>query len=134
MADQLTRVEQWPTLLAEAIEAARTTPFSWGTHDCATWAFTVAAKLRGTEEPEWLGRYTTRAGAARALKSAGVTLEQMGTEILGDPLASPLLAQRGDVVFAGGAYGICVGRDIAQIAESGLVFVPLGAAQLAWRV
>jgi hypothetical protein len=132
--DAQLRVERWPVLLSVAIEDARLRPFAWGTHDCATWAFSVAASLRGEPAPEWIGSYSTKTGAARRMREGGTTLRKLGTAILGEPLSSPLLAQRGDVVFAGGAYGICIGRDIAHAGPDGLILSPLTAAERAWRV
>lgn len=134
MDAQLTRVERWPVLLAEAVEEARLKPFVWGEHDCAAWAFSVAAALRGKGAPAWVGTYKSRSGARRALSGAKVRLRDMGTAILGEPLSSPLLAWRGDVVFAGGAYGICIGTHIAQPGPAGLTLSPLAAAERAWRV
>lgn len=128
------RAEDWPVRLAEAVEEARCTPFAWGTHDCASWAFSVALRLRGEPPPPWLGTYSSEIGAYRALRAHGLALEDMGTSILGPPMASPLMAQRGDVVFAGGAYGIVVGADILQIGPEGLVARPVTDAVRAWRV
>ncbi len=132
--DAQLRTQDWPVRLADAIEEARERPFAWGRHDCATWAFSVAARLRDAPPPSWVGRYTTRRGAARVLRRHGLALEDMGTAILGEPLTYPLHAQRGDVVFAEGAYGICIGTHIAQIAPEGLTMKPLSAAERAWRV
>lgn len=132
--DAPVRVQNWPVLLAQEIEAAREKPFAWGTHDCAAWAFSVAARLRGEPRPAWVGRYRTRIGSLRALTRAGVTLEGMGTAILGPQLDTPLFAQRGDVVFAGGAYGVCIGQDVAHVTECGLIIAPLQLAERAWRV
>lgn len=134
MDTQLTRVEAWPVRLAQAIEEARLAPFVWGAHDCATWAFSVAASLRGEARPRWIGRYRTRVGAARVLRREGLRLEDVGTAILGEPLASPLMAHRGDVVFARGAYGVCIGQDVAHPGPEGLVMTRLAVADRAWRV
>ena len=128
------RLDRWPVILADAIEDARDRPFVWGSHDCATWAFTVAFALRGEPAPEWIGSYTTKAGAAGVLKAHRIALEDVGTGILGPPLASPLLAWRGDVIWAEEAYGVCIGQDIAQVGPSGLVLRPLMSAVRAWRV
>lgn len=132
--DAPVRVERWPVLLAEAVEDARLRPFAWGSHDCASWAFTVAARLRGEPAPKWLGRYRTRIGARRVLRRAGVALEDIGTAVLGMPLATPLIAQRGDVVFQQGAYGICIGIDVAQPGPDGLTLSPIDGLGRAWRV
>ena len=132
--DAQLRAEDWPERLADAIAKARLQPFAWGTHDCATWAFAVAARLRNDPPPEWVGTYKTELGAARRLKKAGLTLQDLGTAILGAPRIWPLMAQRGDVVFAGGAYGVCIGAHIAQVGPDGLVMKPLALAEQAWKV
>jgi hypothetical protein len=132
--DAQLRAEDWPVRLAQAIEDARCRPFAWGTHDCATWAFGVAARLRGDQAPKWAGTYKTDAGAVRRLKREGLALEDMGSAILGASLPSPLMAWRGDVVFADGAYGVCIGTHIAQVTKEGLTMKPLAAAEKAWRV
>jgi hypothetical protein len=132
--DAQLRAQDWPVRLAQAIEDARTRPFAWGEHDCASWAFTVAAALRDEPTPEWAGTYTDEASAMRKLARAKVKLENLGTAILGEPLASPLLAWRGDVVFAAGAYGISIGAHIVQIGKDGLTMKPITDAEKAWRV
>ena len=132
--DAQLRVDNWPVRLAEAIEEARERPFAWGSHDCATWAFAVAARLRGDPRPKWIGSYKTELGAMRRLKREGLGLEDMGTVILGPALPTPLKAQRGDVVFAAGAYGVCIGAKIVQIARDGLTMRPLADVEKAWRV
>ena len=132
--DAQLRAEDWPVRLAEAVEEARSRRFAWGEHDCATWAFSVAHRLRDEAPPAWIGTYGGEFGATRALRERGLALEDMGTVILGAPLASPLMAQRGDVVLAGGAYGVCIGSEIAQVGKDGLELRPLTAAERAWRV
>jgi len=128
------RLQDWPVRLAQAIEEARDRSFAWGTHDCAGWAFTVAFSLRGKPKPGWVGTYKTKAAAMRKLKASGVALEDIGTELLGPPLEITLMAGRGDVAFAGGAYGVCIGTHIAQITADGLTFRPMADAEKAWRV
>lgn len=132
--DAQLRAQDWPVSLAEAVEEARERPFAWGSHDCASWAFSVAHRLRGEPPPLWVATYSTEIGAARKLKKAGLTLEDMGAAILGPPLIYPMHAQRGDVVFAHGAYGVCIGTHVAQVGPSGLVLQPMRDIDRAWRV
>lgn len=131
----VTRVEGWELLLAEEIERVRFEPLAWGRHDCATWTFSVAARLRGHDAPDWIGRYRTERGGLRLMKKAGIErMQDIGVRILGDPRGSVLFAQRGDVVFSQGAYGICLGQETAHIGEAGLVAAPLALAELCWAV
>lgn len=128
----------WELRLHDAIEDARGRPFQWGSHDCATWAFDVAARLTGTESQSriWLGRYRTAAGAERLKRRLGWSTRREGGEaLLGAPLATPLLAQRGDIVLGPDeAFGICTGADAAFVGPAGLVFVKLAACAAAWRI
>ncbi|SFK78245.1 DUF6950 family protein [Shimia haliotis] len=133
------RRPDWQNRLAGAIEAARETPFSWGTHDCATWAFDLRRDLTGGEDIAalWRGRYRTALGAHRIMKRLGWgSLEAAGRDLLGTPLPSVLQAGRGDQVLGGSgpAYGVCVGAKVAFVAPDGLVFISLSDCSLAWRV
>jgi len=114
-------------------------PFSWGSHDCATWAFDLCCELGGGEDIAalWRGRYCTAIGAHRVMKRLGWdSLEAAGRELLGAPLAAVLQAGRGDLVVGGQepTYGVCVGARVAFVAPDGLIFLPLVACSLAWRV
>ncbi|CAN1576842.1 hypothetical protein MCELHM10_04027 [Paracoccaceae bacterium] len=134
-----TRRPGWERRLAEAIEDARDRPFRWGRHDCATFAFDLRRHLTGSYDVAalWRGRYTTAPGAVRVMRRLGwSSLEAAGRELLGEPLASVHLAQRGDLVLAGTGlgFGVCLGARVAGIAPEGLVLVPLAACVLAWRI
>jgi hypothetical protein len=133
------RVCGWGSLLAARLEAVRDVPFVWGRHDCATWAFDLRRDLTGGEDVAalWRGRYTTPLGARRIMRRLGwQDLEAMGRDLLGDPLATPLLAQRGDLVLGGEdpAFGVCAGARAAFVTPDGLGFLPLSSCSLAWRV
>ena len=129
------RLDGWEVALAGEIEAARGLPFSWGTHDCATWAFEVRRALTGIDDARrWRGRYRTAAGGAKVQRKLGwATLAEGATALLGGPLAGVLLAQRGDIVLMGEALGVCVGSEAAFLTPDGLTFVPLRDCALAWR-
>ena len=133
----MTRVPHWEVVLAEEIEQARPIEFSWGKNDCASWSFGVVSRLRGEEFPQWLSGYRTKTGAYRKLKEAGKEISDLGFEFLGEPLETPLLAQRGDLVFNRDTYGISLGSETAHIGDDGgnkgLVFLPLREAVRAWR-
>ena len=133
------RRADWQVRLAGAIEAAREIPFSWGSHDCATWAFDLRCELTGSEDIAalWRGRYRTALGAHRVMKRLGwVSLEAAGRDLLGTPLPSVLQAKRGDLVLGGSelAYGVCMGAKVAFVAPDGLVFISLSDCSLTWRV
>lgn len=133
------RIPSWERRLVEAIEAARDRPFCWGRHDCATWAFSLRRKLTGCNDTAalWRGRYHTARGSVRVMRSLGwQSLESAGRDLLGVPLPSVHLAQRGDIVLAntGLGFGICLGARAAGIAPEGMILVPLSSCALAWRI
>ena len=138
MMGEQARIPGWELRLAAAIDAARDRPFRWGEHDCAIWAFDLRRDLTGGDDVAalWRGRYRTARGAVRVMRRLGwSSLEAAGRDLLGEPLLSLHLAQRGDLVLAnsGLGFGVCLGARAAGIAPSGLVLVPLSACALAWR-
>lgn len=134
---ELTRLDGWERLLAEAVEQARSTPFQWGVNDCACWAFDLRARITGGEDvaAQWRGRYRTAEGSLRVLRRLGwVDIEAMGRSLLGEPLLSVLMAQRGDIVLMEQGFGICIGARAVGMCEAGLAWAPLSACRLGWRV
>lgn len=135
----MTRYEDWPLRLAAAIEAARGRPFSWGAQDCCLFAADVVRALTGEDlAAPFRGRYASRAQAVAILGARG-GLEAVVTSVLGAPLATPLLARRGDVVMVatadGPALGICADRGVCWLTgPAGLVRCWLRDAARAWRV
>jgi hypothetical protein len=139
IAAMTTRRPGWEHRLVEAIEAARGLPFSWGRHDCATFAFDLRRDLTGCYDVAalWRGHYTTARGAVRVMRRLGwQSLEAAGRDLLGEPLPSVHLAQRGDLVLAntGLGFGVCLGARAAGIAPEGLVLAPLSSCAFAWRI
>ena len=133
-----TRIPHWEQLLAAAIAEAHTRPFAWGSHDCATWAFDLRRDLTGGADHAalWRGRYTTPLGATRVMRRLGwSSLEEGGCTLLGAPLETVLLAQRGDLVLGGDpeAFGVCLGAHASFVGPDGLTYLPLFACRLAWR-
>lgn len=133
------RIEHWERHLAEAVAVAQARPFAWGLHDCPTFAFETRQLLTAGVDVAalWRGRYSTARGAVRVMRRLGwSSLEASGRDLLGEPLPSVHLAQRGDLVLAntGLGFGVCLGARAAGIAPEGLVLVPLSACAMAWRV
>jgi hypothetical protein len=130
------RIEGWEAALAAEIERARAIPFQWGIHDCAIWAFDVRRALTGEDAAKaWRGRYGTALGAYRELRRMGWASHVDGaTAIMGAALATPLLAQRGDIVLSGDAFGICLGAQAVFLATAGLIYLQTSECQVAWRV
>jgi len=132
------RLAGWELRLLDEVTSARSMPFQWGAHDCATWAFDVRRALTGKDAAKaWRGKYKTEAGAAKMLhKLKCQTVDDLARSILGDPLHAVLLAQRGDILLGGAerALGVCIGSDGLFLQPAGLVSVPLKSCFSAWRV
>lgn len=133
------RIPHWERHLASALASARTTPFVWGRHDCATWVFELRTSLTGGPDTaaRWRGRYSTAYGAALTLRRLGwSSLEEMGWDLLGEPLPTPKVARRGDILLGGAplAFGVCAGRSGTFLTPEGLTELPLSDCHLAWRI
>ena len=133
------RIPHWERHLVSALASARTTPFVWGRHDCATWVFELRTALTGGPDTaaRWRGRYSTGYGAALTLRRLGwSSLEEMGWDLLREPRSTPNLAQRGDILLGGEpeAFGICAGRSGVFLTPDGVTDQPLSDCHLAWRI
>ena len=138
----MTRREDWPKRLDAVLQAAEGRPFSWGEHDCCTFAADCVHAVTG--ERLWPEGFGTYASAIEAQKR----MFAMGWETVADALDSvlgerrPVLtAQRGDiVVFVNEAdrFGCAVvdlsGQFGVGLAPDGLVRRPVLDAVAAWRV
>lgn len=137
----MTRFQDWPRRLDEAIAVARVQRFAWGRHDCCLFAADCVLAITG-EDPAaaWRGQYDN-AAAGYALLTARHKgdLARAVDEVLGERLGSPAFAQRGDVVMVdtpgGLALGVCTGRyHVVPTEPEGLVTLRLSQAICAWRV
>lgn len=135
----LIRLSDWEPRLRAWHREASAGPFVWGVSDCALSAGDAVLAQTGVDPVASLrGRYKTAKGAAGVLKRHG-GLEAMLTARLGEPLRSPLLAQRGFVVlFLEGEderVGVIVNPGwIACKAPDGMTRRPLSAAVMAWAI
>lgn len=145
----LRRYPDWEARLAAAIEAARATPFAWGTFDCWLAAADQVAASTGVDPADWCrGRYRSARGALGVLRRhGGGRLDAMLTTIFGEPVARPF-ARRGDLALVplpddvadAGFDRACATVALDGVAVHaaapghGLIRLPLRLADRAWRV
>jgi hypothetical protein len=134
-----TRRPGWERRLAAAVDDARNCSFTWGKHDCATWAFDLRRDLTDGDDTAalWRGRYRKALGAARVMRRLGwASMSEAGIALLGVPLLNVRLAQRGDLVLSSDAssFGVCLGAQVAFLAPEGLTLRALTSCALAWRI
>lgn len=126
----------WECAFDAVISKARSERFSWGSHDCVTFAADCVRVQTGSDLIGSLrGTYKTARGARSVLRRLGfLTVLDAVSGRVGGPLANTRYAHRGDILTDGKALGVCVGSAGAFLAPSGLTFLPLSACAQAWRV
>jgi hypothetical protein len=144
----LTRIEHWDiqSFHMFLLERAQQ-PFQWQDNDCCTFVADAVKAITGTDiASEFRGRYTTKAGAFRAIKTitGGSTVADAVAHCAAkyglQELKNPLSAQRGDMVLvqegeeqiAGVVH--LNGRHIVVVGEQGLMTKSISSVRRAWRV
>jgi hypothetical protein len=124
-------------LLHEYLSEVKDKAFSWGEHDCCTFACGWVEKYTGKDYmQEYRGAYTSSLGAARLLKKEG-GLPQLAEKVFGrsHPIA---FASVGDVVCGdsgnGLALGVCVGETSFFVGPDGLVKLLTFDLERFWRL
>jgi hypothetical protein len=142
----LTRLEAWPELLHDFIEASISTPFKWGACDCCTFSANAVQAMTNTDPAaEFRGFYVDEAGSRAALKSVGcASIEDVAEYVAAKfsmlALVSVYFAQRGDLLLYedehGQALGIVYlnGVDGAFVGANGLYRKPVSACKRAWAI
>ncbi|HHR6140381.1 TPA: DUF6950 family protein [Providencia alcalifaciens] len=130
------RHPNWTTRLPETLEKATQKPFSWGQHDCCLFAADCAVAVCGIDIAEKArGRYKTKAGAMRVLKSEFGDLESGLSDFFAE--IDPEKATRGDIVMFNGDDGKTLGvmwaNKVWAVTESGAMPVNHQPVK-AWRV
>ncbi len=134
------RLPDWPARLDRFLAERRDRPFAWGGNDCCLFVLDWIAEATGTRPFDPRGQYHDQAEAAALLRKHWNTddLTLVATDLLGQPLATPLLAGRGDVLAfqrdKGVWLGLCVGSQGVAVGRRGLVTLPLSLAIYGWRV
>lgn len=139
---ELTRLPNWRARFDAECDRLRLSPFAWGSHDCGPGlAGNLTMAITGVDvAADYRGRYTTRTGALRVLRSGGY-------ETVGDLVASMLpehehhsMARIGDVVAIptesafGHALGVVNGERVFVLTENGFGTVDRCEAVRAFRV
>lgn len=132
------RLPDWESRLAVYMRACRAREFEWGALDCALFIAGAVEAMTGVDPAAaYRGRYTTREGAAQALRNIGegTLAKTIGALFTECPTSH---ARRGDLVWHDGAIGVCMGEQAlfigAEGEREGLVRIPRGQWEGAHRV
>ncbi|MBD2812191.1 hypothetical protein ID853_15165 [Xenorhabdus sp. Vera] len=130
------RHRQWTTRLPDTLRAAMSRPFLWGEHDCCLFAADCVQAVCDFDPGETVrGRYNTRLGAVRVLKSEFGTLTQALDRLFD---AIPVtVAGRGDIVMfqaeEGKTLGVLWAGQVWAVTPHGARPVDVSPLK-AWRV
>lgn len=133
------RLAGWERRLSDYVEQCRSLPFSWGTHDCATFCAGAAQAVTGEDLLEqFRGMYADEESAVAVVAEwAEGDYEKLITSILGEPKAVNF-ANRGDVVlslrYRLPTIGVCLGERSAFVTKKGLTFAQTSDCEKAWAV
>jgi hypothetical protein len=128
------RLPDWEPRLAAYLASVRDTPHAYGKHDCALHGANAVLAQTGVDHgAPFRGRYKTELGAARALRrfGAGTLVAEFDAHFA---TISPALAQRGDLVMAQGAIGVCIGGEAIFAGDNGHQRIARAEWARAWRV
>lgn len=128
------RLPDWEARLSRYLADEATRVFEWGQRDCALFSCGAVEAMTGVHPfPEFLGAYSDREGAARALRElgAGTLHRTFSTKF---PSVESAFAKRGDIVMAQNALGICVGGFALFLGEDGFERIPRPHFDDAWSI
>ncbi len=138
----------WDTRLFNDFLLSRAkTPFTWGTHDCATFAADGIQAITGVDiAVDFRGKYTDQPSAVAAIKSIcnGATVADAAAYCAQKyglvELAHPRMARRGDLVIVPNNTGELIaglvhlnGRDVVSVNTKGWIGLPITSVQRAWH-
>lgn len=131
------RLPDWEARLAAVVDEAQRRPFAWGHFDCCTFASDAAQAVSGVDRMGGLRRrYRDMRSALRLVRDLGGLMNAV-KQALGEPLATPKLAQRGDIVLVRAklpALGVVVGQSALVPLVFGVQRVAMGDWIAGWRV
>lgn len=133
------RLRTWRTALHAEVERHRREPFAWGEADCAVFAADCLLAMTGEDAAApFRGRYSTPAGAMRALKKAGHAdlLSLVSAHLEEIPV---IMAGEGDIAAfenegTGWTLGVFGGGRIIARDVNGLSTIDRLSASKAFRV
>lgn len=137
----MNRKPDWMARLQDAVDTAHVLPFSYGLHDCCTFAAHCVDSMCGTELVSRMQRdhpYRTEEDAYEHIAASG-GLRNLVTQYLGEPMHNVLLAQPGDIALtlnhdSREIVGVIIGHNVVVPGSSGLVSYTTGGIMAAWRV
>jgi len=134
------RLPDWAERLDKFITDNLNTPFTWGAFDCGRFCCRGESAMYGVSRWDDIitdDKLSIRK-AYKPIKDNNCKSLWQLVDTRMPRLASPALAQRGDWIgyYVDGeeSLAICVGDKIACISPTGLVFIKLSHASVAWRV
>lgn len=126
------------------VESVRDVPFSWGDHDCLTFANMCTRAARGSGfADDWMGGYSTEMGAAvhctRLLREQGFSgiVDAVDTRLT---RVRSKLPPRTSVIgrpcrgVLGYAFGVVVSDRAAFVGKTGLDFLRVEPSDLFWSI
>ncbi|MGQ8367144.1 DUF6950 family protein [Glaciecola sp. 1036] len=134
------RKKDWFKRLINYVQTHIQTPFKYGEFDCCLFACDAVIEMTGKDPAiRYRGKYSTKRGALKALKSiGGGSIESAFTKMFGD-MDVPLSAMRGDVVLVeteqGPAAAVYLGaNNVAAASEAGVIYLPFSSIQGVWHI
>ena len=134
------RVLDWETRWAALLAHMERRPFAWGVADCCTFAAANVEALTGVAPMRFSEAWKTQGQALWEVIHQGGIRFALG-HLFGDPLLTPLLAQRGDLVLieqvadpSWPGLAVCEAGTWCAPGPLGLQRGPIEQAQTAWPV
>ena len=131
------RTQDWPELLAAHIDQRKDMPHRFGSNDCCRFVMDAVLSMTGHDPIADLRKIKTAKAIARLLRET--PLREIITQRMGEPLPSPLMAQRGDVVMLAQGddehlLALCLGETWAAPGPERLEVGDMQRAVCAWAV
>ena len=135
----MSRATDLDAYLADVRERA----FDWAEWNCCHFVAGWVLRLTGTNVMQGQPRTGSRHAAHRLIGQLGGSLDAVWTLWLRTQPMLPAQAQLGDVVSVveqvdehtlTEAVGLCCGRTVAALTETGVAYFPIRCAERAWRL